>query len=202
MQPVFLFMVLLGCKPPGRPIEQHDLSFGIASRLADLRGDMEQAWPEARGRLHRDAWRQVSQVDGFSVLVTPREGEDKQVSAETGRPRLFFLNLGGYRPDEFEEFHYRMLVVDPDSGHAVREARQTAFYRHTGFAGAASPIDDKYGIDVDDWYPAEDILPGPMKHNYAITLVPADRPKQDALHLGYLTLENLAGTILSEESNV
>jgi len=31
-----LFMLLLGCKPPGRHTEQHDVFFGIARSLRDL----------------------------------------------------------------------------------------------------------------------------------------------------------------------
>ena len=44
-----LFMVLLGCKPPGRHIEQHDIFFGIAKSLSDLKADMQAFWPDSVG---------------------------------------------------------------------------------------------------------------------------------------------------------
>ena len=63
-----LFMVLLGCKPPGRHIEQHDIFFGIAKSLSDLKADMQAFWPDSVG-LHIDAWRRVITVDGFRIDI-------------------------------------------------------------------------------------------------------------------------------------
>jgi hypothetical protein len=83
-----------------------------------------------------------------------------------------------------------MLVVSADKGTAIRKAKQTAFYRHTGFEGAVSHIDDKYGIDVDDIYEIEDILPARLKEKYRVQITPAF-PMQDELHLGYLMLERI-----------
>ena len=66
------------------------------------------------------------------------------------KTRLFFINLGGYKENEFEEYHYKMLTACEDKSVAIQAAKQTAFYKHTGFKGATSHIDDKYGVDVDD----------------------------------------------------
>lgn len=41
-----LFMLLLGCKPPGRHTEQHDIFFGIAASLRDLVPEIQAFWPE------------------------------------------------------------------------------------------------------------------------------------------------------------
>ena len=79
--------------------------------------------------------------------------EDNHHSSQS---KLFFLNLGGYKKGEFEEYHYKMLVACNNKGEAIKGAKQTVFYKHTGFAGAESHIDDKYGVDVDDVYQIED----------------------------------------------
>lgn len=61
-----LFMVLLGSKAPGRHVEQHDFFFGIASALRDLVGEIKLFWPEAGDKIHIDAWREVTAVEGSS----------------------------------------------------------------------------------------------------------------------------------------
>ena len=62
---------------------------------------------------------------------------------------------------------------------------------HTGFKGAASHIDDKYGVDVDDIYQIEDILPNYLKEKYSLQIVPKDNPGEDQVNLGYFRLEKL-----------
>lgn len=185
MSDLKLFMVLLGCKPPGRHTEQHDVFFGAGVELKDLANEINSFWPEAKGKLHIDAWKEVTQVDGYSVQVVRN-----LIRAEAG-PRLFFVNLGGYRPGDFEEYHYKFLVAGIDKGMAIQKAKQTAFYRHFGFEGADSHIDDKYGVDVDDFYEIEDVLPASFKEYFSIRLHPQAEALDDGMHIGYVKLEKL-----------
>lgn len=179
-------MVLLGCKPTGRHTEQHDVFFGIGESVKELVPDLIRFWPEARGKIHIDGWREVRQVNGFNVLIS--HAEDLIESTDL---KLFFINLGGYKPGEFEEFHYKMIVAAPGKGEAIRLAKSTAFYKHTGFKGATSHVDDKYGIDVDDLYELADILPEHNKLNFSISLVAAAEESPDTIHLGYFKLDKL-----------
>lgn len=183
-----LFMLLLGCKPQYRNTEQHDVFFGIGNELKDLLPDIFNFWPEAKQKIHIDAWREVTQVDNYKITVIQKEQDGKSIASAA---RLFFINLGGYKPNEFEEFHYKMLVAGEDKGVAIQKAKQTAFYQHTGFKGATSHIDDKYGIDVDDIYEIGDILPASVKEKYAIQLTPAVNNVSDELILGYTKLDKL-----------
>jgi len=179
-------MLLLGCKPAGRFTEQHDIFFDIGTDLKSLVQHIRDYWPDG-DKLHVDAWRLVTQVDSFRVDVTPRSA-GHGVSSQ----RLFFINLGGYKPGEFEEFHYKMIVAATDKGEAVRKGKETAFYRHTGFAGAESHIDDKYGVDVDDIYEIEDILPETVKTRYCLRLTnTVSSDGEDPTHLGYFQLHKL-----------
>lgn len=181
-----LFMILLGCKPNGRNIEQHDLFFSIGTSLSETKNDIIEFWKEANGKIHIDGWREVNWIDGYEIEVT-----DKQDSIESNHEKLFFINLGGYKQNEFEEYHYKMLTVAADKGTAIQKAKQTAFYKHTGFEGAVSHIDDKYGIDVDDIYEIEDILPAQLKEKYSIQIRKATNEIEDELHLGYLKIDKL-----------
>jgi hypothetical protein len=181
-----LFMLLIGCKPPGRHTEQHDIFFGIAERINDLIPEVKRFWPEAAGKMHLDGWREVTQVDGYTVTVQP-----KQETVSHSNTKLFFINLGGYKKNEFEEFHYKMIIAAKDKAEAVNLSKKTAFYLHTGFEGANSHIDDKYGVDVDDLYEIEDILNEEIKKQYCITVTENKTDhNEDELHLGYFKLSS------------
>jgi hypothetical protein len=225
MEELKLYMLLLGCRPAGRHTEQHDIFFGIATSLGSLIPAIIASWPEAKGKIHIDAWRYVTRVDGFDIRVKLKDGAPGGVHPEAAveRPevagskmehseasetrvlnaggagfgvsdenRLYFINLGGYKPNEFEEYHYKMVVAGANKGIAVQKSKETAFYKHTGFKGATSHIDDKYGIDVDDTHAIEDILPDGMKETYSIVLAASDAGKEDEMHLGYLKLSGIA----------
>lgn len=190
-------MLLLGCKPPGRHTEQHDLFFAVGPSLKSLISQMERFWPEA-GRIHLDAWRVVSQVDGWQIQVKHRAeatvnrvNEDIKTAdnkADPGEPKLFFLNLGGYKPGVFEEFHYKELTVQHSAAAAINVAKKSAFYQHE----ISSHIDDKYGVDVDDIYNVEDILDPALKNAYFLAFDRALEPKEDEWHIGYTKLSSLA----------
>jgi hypothetical protein len=180
-----LFMVLLGAIPGGRNTEQHDVFFGIAENLFALKKDLVDFWPEASDSLHIDASREVNVVDGFKVSVVPAG------DVSPSETKLFFLNLGGYREKEFDEFHFKMLVAAKDKGAAIKKAKETVFYKHYNVKGAESHIDEKYGIDVDDVYLIEDILTEKYKKEYQVILEPNPGYFEDTINLGYLLLSKI-----------
>lgn len=180
-------MVLLGCRPEGRLTEQHDMFFGIAENLKELVPDMKAFWPEAKGEIHIDCWREVSYVDGYSINVVPKTSTKSSTANH-----LFFINLGGYKPGEFEEYHYKILAVGKDSAEAIKKSKETAFYKHYNFKspGGASHIDDKFGIDTDDVFKVADVLNESIKQKYSLKLEPSEGP-EDELHIGYVQIKKL-----------
>jgi hypothetical protein len=122
-------------------------------------------WPEAVGNLHVDGWQEVSQLKGFTIVVK----EKVDFEPTNNGFKLFFINLGGYKPEIFEEFHYKVLIVSQTKAEAIQIAKQTEFFKHTGFEAAPSHIDDRYGIDVDDVYEIDEL----------------------PIHLGYFKLDKL-----------
>lgn len=180
-------MILIGCKPPGRHTEQHDTFFTIAGHISDTESDVKKFWPEAP-KVHLDAWREVFLVDGQMITIVPK-GQAKKSDF-----KLFFINLGGYKNKEFDEFHYKLLLVAKDITEAQKLAKETAFFMHTKAPGAPSHIDDKYGIDVDDMYEVKDILPEHLKELYEIQLEDVlfeTEQVTDKIHLGYQTYDKL-----------
>jgi hypothetical protein len=186
MQTPMLFMILLGATPKGRNIEQHDIFFGIGTSVKELLQEMLAFWPEAKGKIHVDAYRIVNKVGDYKVEVIAKEEENK-----TEARSLFFMNLGGYKKDEFEELHYKMLAVTDQKALAIKEAKETTFYKHIGFKGATSHIDDKFGVDVDNVFEIKDILSIETKSKYALKFTPADGLPEDEIFLGYLPLSKI-----------
>ncbi|HRH31313.1 MAG TPA: DUF1543 domain-containing protein [Candidatus Paceibacterota bacterium] len=186
----FLFMLLLGCKPKGRNTEQHDIFFGVGSTLQDLIPEIKAFWPEANGKIHIDAWRKVTAVGSARVVVCERNPEFS-LRAPKQENKLFFINLGGYKEYQFDEFHYKMIVVAKDMSQAIAKAKETSFYKHVGFTSANSHIDDKYGLDVDDSSEVIDLLPEEIKNDYLIVINDNVRVDPDEIHLGYMKLDSL-----------
>lgn len=183
-----LYMILLGCKPIGRITEQHDIYFGIGNSLKNLVSQIKPFWPEAKGQLHIDAWRKVTVVDNYAIEIIA-----KDTAENTASEKLFFINLGGYKDNVFEEYHYKMLTVAESLGLASKNAKASTFFKQCGFKGAISHIDEKYGIDVDDIYTISDVLDKQFKEQYSLKIRKSESAlKEDDLHIGYLKLNKIA----------
>src|SRR5690606_6636649 len=136
----------------------HDIFFGVGTSLKDLVPEILEFWPEAGGKIHIDVWREVTAVNDCRIHVKPREGFHRSGK----EPKLFFVNLGGYKKNDFEEYHYKCLSVAADAAEAIRQAKAQTFWKHS----ISSHIDDKYGIDVDDIYEIEEVLSSAVKERY------------------------------------
>lgn len=179
-----LFYLLLGCTPAGRHTEQHDVFFGIGKGLKDIIPDIKAFWPGS-GKIHIDSWREVTAVDGFRVSITEKEAIPEKYQ------HLFFINLGGYLPGSFEEHHYKLLTIAENMAQAIRNAKQTSFYKdyNTEDKNGISHVDNKYGVDVDEVLNVADILPANQKERFTILLHPQENLVEDQLHIGYLKLD-------------
>lgn len=181
-----LYMIMLGCRPEGRYTEQHDIFLGIGSSLKEMIPHIRRFWPEAKGRIHIDVWREVTSVDNYSITI------ESKGSLKIQAEHLFFINLGGYKKNEFDEYHYKMLAVEETMGAASKKAKETTFYKQYGFEGAVSHIDDKFGIDVDDVFDVNDILSTTFTEHFEIRITKSETQlPEDTLHIGYLKLEKI-----------
>lgn len=193
-----LFMVQLGGRPKGRLIEQHDMFFGIADDLVELIPAINEHWPEVKNKWHVDSYRAVTRVDGYRIdWVAQAESDGAHISPADDATdlKLFFINLGGYLPDDFEEYHHKLLIVAPTQAQAIKQAKQSDFYKKYSFKDkdtpfdAASHIDDKHQVDVDDIYNVSDLL---TAGSLQITKDKADTASiVDKAYIGYLSIKNL-----------
>lgn len=179
-------MVLLGCRPKGRLTEQHDIFFGIGPNLKQLVPSMKASWPEAKGKIHIDSWLKVTQVDGYSIEIVPRTEDLAKDS------NLFFINLGGYKENDFEEYHYKILTIAKTKAEAIKKSKKTTFFKHCGFGVAgASHIDDKFGVDVDDIFRIKDILAPAFKDKFNLKISESKSLLEDKMEIGYLKIDKM-----------
>jgi hypothetical protein len=180
-----LFFAILGATPKGRLTEQHDVFFGIANQVLDLVPEMHAFWPEAGKSLHIDSYRQVTKVGNYHVQVV-----EKNAVHFKNVQQLFFVNLGGYLPNDMEEYHYKILCVAKTKGEAVKLVKKTAFYQDYN-QPSASHIDDHLGVDIDELFKVEDALPKSFKEKYTLRITAISKENnhqhpEDALVVGYL----------------
>ena len=79
---------------------------------------MKYFWPEAKGRIHVDVWREVTIFDNLSIEIIAKKPVDNNPISDD----LFFINLGGYTENEIEEYHYKTLTIAKNSGLASKKA--------------------------------------------------------------------------------
>lgn len=186
-------MVQLGGRPKGRLIEQHDIFFGAASQVSDLIGDINEHWPEVKNKWHIDSYRAIAKVGSYAIkLIEPSQ----QLKAAADL-KLFFINLGGYQQDSFEEFHYKLLIVAPNQADAIKQAKKSDFYKQSTFKdkmspfNAASHIDDKFAVDIDDIYNVNDLISNVQLSIEPISDTDELNAKEDKEYVGYLSIKNL-----------
>ena len=190
-----LFMVQLGGRPKGRLIEQHDIFFGIANQVSELVDDINQHWPEVKNKWHVDSYRAITQVDDYAIKLV----ESNHKLESDNDLKLFFINLGGYQQGSFEEFHYKLLIVASSQAEAIKQAKQSEFYKQFTFKDTSSPfnaashIDDKFAVDIDDIYNVNELV---SNVKILIELNPNLDIKQDKEHVGYLSIKKLKKLLL------
>jgi hypothetical protein len=99
-----LFLAVLGGRAPGCHIEVHDVRFVASVTIEAAIPELRRQWFGRREGLHLDAWMAVKAVDGWVVRLGREPGVQRG-------ERLWFVNLGAYRPDSLAELHHFGLVV-------------------------------------------------------------------------------------------
>ncbi len=162
-----LFAVLLGGRPDGCTVEQHNVFFGVAHALENLYPSIKCFW-NAAPKIHIDAYVQIEQVGDYNI--TPIK---KTKTGETGRgdKKLFFVNLGGYQEGEFEEVHKKLFVIATDQVAAVNAAKSDLFFQKGMREGKATPhIDDKLALEEFDEDAPIDVGVLVKPHGYLLSI--------------------------------
>ncbi|MGB1775824.1 MAG: DUF1543 domain-containing protein [Synechococcus sp.] len=131
-----LFLVVLGGRLPGCHLECHDVRWVAADSLDSAIPQLKRQWIGPKKGLHLDSYCTVKVIDGHRIDI----GSGPSTKPE--KPRLWFVNLGAYHPDELAERHRFGLVVANSKRGAAMAAKQRWLNNleqvHT---------DDLFGID-------------------------------------------------------
>lgn len=98
-----LFAIYIGGDHPNANIELHDMRFVVAESLEATHPALHAQWWGTSKSLHIDCWAELSQADGYRIALKPEPF--------LGPERLFYVNLGGYEPQQFTELHQNVFVV-------------------------------------------------------------------------------------------
>jgi hypothetical protein len=165
-----LFMFYVGGSCGNSNVELHDVRFSIGQTPEDCHDDLRKQWWGDAESLHLDCWGAVEQADGFDVELTRETTTD-------GAARLFFVNLGGYDPHEFNELHKNILLVAEDAVAAKAKAL-------TQIRSWSLPHRDKL-FEVEK---AVDITASMQRHGYFLKLTKATREKPFSFVCDYLPI--------------
>ena len=111
-----LFLVVLGGRHGTSLIELHDVRFVAGKCIDDTIPELRRQWFGRREGLHLDSYMAVRAVDGFTVSLG-------QEPPSPRTERLWFVNLGAYRPDCLAEQHHFGLVVARSAAGAKAAAK-------------------------------------------------------------------------------
>lgn len=112
-----LFMFYIGGDCGNSNIELHDVRFSMGETAEACYEDLRNQWWGTPKSLHLDSWGIIEQADGFDLVLSDEP--------YTGPHKLFFLNMGGYNGDDFEELHKNVLLVEETQHKAIVKAMKT-----------------------------------------------------------------------------
>lgn len=185
-----LYMILIGYRPKGFNTEQHDVIFHVGKSMDDpaFLKQIRTSIPLPKSVLvHIDCYVEVTQADGHSVSISKQ-----QLLNNAAGPKLYFVNLGGYKKGVFQEHHKSILLALNDPAELKARALSDSFATEmdSDFEADARPhVDDrlKLGVDIDDATDVQELF-----DSYYITLTP-NPSVPDSIHSpvikGYMKLE-------------
>jgi hypothetical protein len=159
-----LFAVFLGGKALRSNTELHDVVFVAGERLEDTYDDLLALWFGSPEGLHIDSWLEIDVVDGQRVTLRPE--------APSGGPRLYFVNLGAYRADQFGELHASRILVAVDAAAAKARAK-------------AELLQGLDMVHTDDLYDVDDCLEIGEVAGWHVHLEPSSAAGPLVPHNGY-----------------
>jgi Domain of Unknown Function (DUF1543). len=112
-----LYMFYVGGNAGKSNIEVHDIQFVAAREPQDAWPILREAWFGDSDKIHIDGYSRITWADGYSVSLSPEPSSSSE--------RLFFVNVGGYRPDTLAELHEFDLFVAKNASEAKEKALQT-----------------------------------------------------------------------------
>lgn len=176
-----LFAVYLGGKADGCNIELHDVVFVVGHCIEETYPLLAKKWFGNLHQLHIDSYIHLKNVDGYKIILS------KERSSNNCSKKLFFINLGAYKRNEFTEYHQSAFYAAEDAAEAIRKAKselcQGLETIHKDDVVLLDHVTQEY--DIDDILEIENI------DEYHISLTPTSSLEKDLPISAYLRIDTL-----------
>lgn len=176
-----LFAVYLGGRADRCNIELHDVVFVVGPSIEETYPLLAQKWFGNLNHFHIDSYLHLKNIDGYEIELSKNPFPDKTSK------KLYFINLGAYKPHEFTEYHQSAFYVAEDSPEAVRRAKSE-------LCQGLQTIhkDDVVLLDqVSQSFDVDDILEIGNVDEYFISLKPSSSQEQPLPISAYIRLDTI-----------
>lgn len=146
-----LFAVYLGGKADRCNIELHDVVFVVGETIEATYPQLAKKWFGDVNRFHIDSYWELQQIEGYKITLTKEKTKSDK--------KLYFINLGAYKPNKFTEYHECAFYVSDDAPDAIRKAKSelcqglTTIHKDDVIALEEFDVDDVLELGkVEDYY--------------------------------------------------
>ena len=144
-----LFSVFLGGRADKCNTELHDVVFTLGEKIEDTYLDLLGKWFGLPDRLHIDSWVEINIVEGYKIYLSKKKKKSKK--------KLYFVNLGAYEKNRFEELHESKFMVDVNKVNVKKRAKELLLV-------------GKEQVHLDDLYDVDDCIEIKKVSGYYINL--------------------------------
>lgn len=161
-----LFAVYLGGRADRCNIELHDVVFVVGSTIEETYPLLAKKWfGNLQGFHHIDSYLELQNIDGYKIEISKKSPE------EASSKKIYFINLGAYKPGEFTEYHQSAFYVADSAPEAVKRAKselcQGLQTIHKDDVVVLDKVSNPLDFDVDD------VLEINRVDEYYVSLTPA-----------------------------
>jgi hypothetical protein len=159
-----LFSVFLGGRAYKCNTELHDVVFTLGEKIEDTYSDLLQKWFGLPNRLHIDSWVDLNIVEGYKISLSKEKKKSKK--------KLYFVNLGAYEKNRFEELHESKFMVDVNKINVKKRAKELLLV-------------GKEQVHLDDLYDVDDCIEIRKVSGFYINLEKTSQPGNLKFNNGY-----------------
>ena len=159
-----LFSVYLGGRANNCNIELHDVVFTIGEKIEDTYIDLLGKWFGLPERLHIDSWVDLNIVEGYKISLSKNKKKSDR--------KLYFVNLGAYEKNRFEELHESKFMVDVNKLNVKKRAKELLLV-------------GKQQVHLDDLYDVDDCIEIKKVSGFYINLEKISNIKNLKFNNGY-----------------
>lgn len=179
-----LFAIYLGGRADRCNIELHDVVFVVGSSIEETYPLLAKKWFGNLQGFHIDSYVELQNIDGYKIKLTQGPVEADSLK------KLYFINLGAYKPGEFTEYHQSAFYVADSAPEAIRRAKselcQGLHTIHKDDVVVLDCVSNPIDFDVDD------VLELGEVDSHTISLSPTASTEQVLPVSAYIKLDFLA----------